>query len=757
MLEHKKIHDLNDFFLELGKRPEKAVYFYRINGFNEKIEAFVQKYYEAARISGVIIEEKIQNPDKNNLAYYQEMMGMDFYVDASFISERLKIWLPRINDFQREVMSAAMYDTLILLRKSGKNDNILKNAYIKMMCWLYYKFERIVNRLGTENVPKILYQGEISSYELMLISVLSKVGCDVVLLQYNGDSSYLALDANSERSDVLELSNMKPFPPHFNIKWIRQELEKELKYEKLYGKKPQILNCTNVWISGTGFEDIKKPVLQRGNDSGLFYNCFIRINGVEDKVTYINDLYQFALELRNTKRRIVIAEGCIPPPSVDEINSLKRGIYTSQEQMLTDIIKNIDFKANLELQQLMIKAFLDEMLAESKKEGMNLNKLTSKAVYIICWLRRYQNQLFANWKMPEISCFIYLGGCQNENEAMFLRVLSKLPSDILILKPNLNTGCCLTDNFLYEINYTESLVVDKFPQETNSVHFGTVAYHAERELDTLLYQDTGMYRNRQYAKANAITLQTMYEEVKILWNQELRYRPNFSTTESFVNMPVIFAKISGVKDKQVSQYWAEIKGLATQNTYLIKDAPFIQQAAPSPVKPYAVEFFKNGRLQRKKILEHECYQYGFLREEIQEHILDKLQLLIDSKLIKGTFENGTEYTIISNVLNLPKDIIRLIQNFDFTKENPKLIYVNTTERIISLEDSIMTAFLNLVGFDIVFFVPTGYQSIEKYFNNKAFEEHQAGEYVYDLQMPDLASISVQTRITWRDRIFRRKK
>mgnify|MGYP002514837555 CR=1 FL=1 len=38
MLEHKKIHDLDDFFLELGKRPEKAVYFYRINGFNEKIE-----------------------------------------------------------------------------------------------------------------------------------------------------------------------------------------------------------------------------------------------------------------------------------------------------------------------------------------------------------------------------------------------------------------------------------------------------------------------------------------------------------------------------------------------------------------------------------------------------------------------------------------------------------------------------------------------------------------------------------------------
>ena len=90
--------------------------------------------------------------------------------------------------------------------------------------------------------------------------------------------------------------------------------------------------------------------------------------------------------------------------------------------------------------------------------------------------------------------------------------------------------------------------------------------------------------------------------------------------------------------------------------------------------------------------------------------------MIEQKTIKGTFENGTEYTIIAVVLNLNKEIIRLIQKFDFTRKNPKLIYINTTESIISLEDSILTAFLNLVGFDVVFFVPTGYQSVEKFFN-----------------------------------------
>lgn len=95
-----------------------------------------------------------------------------------------------------------------------------------------------------------------------------------------------------------------------------------------------------------------------------------------------------------------------------------------------------------------------------------------------------------------------------------------------------------------------------------------------------------------------------------------------------------------------------------------------------------------------------CVQ--FLREPIQDYLLSKLQSLIEQKIIQGTFENGTEYTIISTALNLDKDILRMVQKFDFTKKNPKLIYIITGEAILSLEDTILVAFLNLVGFDIIF-------------------------------------------------------
>ncbi len=755
MFTHNKIKNLNDFFVERDNRPGKGVYFYRINGYTEEIGQFIQRYYEAARMSGVIIEGRIPNPDERNLAYYEEIMGLDFRMNPEFISQSLKKWLPRMNDYQRGNVARSLYETLDTLRKAGKNDNMLKNAYIKFMCWLYYKFERIINMLGENKIPKILYEGEINSYELQLITVLSNAGCDVVLLQYGGDVRYQSLDGNNRISDNLTLPDMREFPPDFSLKRVRSDIQNALNNERIYGIRPQIINCTNAWIEGKGLADLRKSVTARGDDPKLYYNCFYRINGVEDKGTYANELYQFQQELTGGGRRVVIVDECIPKPEMEEIAAVKRKNYSRQDEMLMDLITNIQYTANIELQRAMVKAFLDVMLAEAKAADMNLNKLTNKAVYMLCWLKRYQKRLFSNWKIPDISCFIHMGPCSDENEALFLRILARLPVDVLVLNPNLNARCCLEDALLYEIKFPESLSMDRYPQQSADVQVGTVAFHAERELDGLIYQDTGMYRNRQYGKAVAITLQTMYEEIQILWKEELKFRPNFSTENGIVTLPVIFAKVSGVKDGIVQKYWSSIKDLMTEDTFVVKNVPYIDSTAPNPMKVHAVEFFKNGRLQRKKIKENPNYSYSFLRDDVQEHIFDKLQLLIESKVIKGTFENGTEYTIIATILNMPKEIVRLIQKFDFTKKNPKLIYINTGEKIISLEDSILAAFLNLAGFDVAFFVPTGYQNIEKHFNKRLMEEHQIGEYVYDLQVPNMALVPPGTRLSWRDRLFRR--
>ena len=782
MYERKRISNLNDYFVPLNSRNEKSVFFYRINGYNKEIDDFINKFYDAARHRGVIIEHGIPNPTGDQLVFFTEMMGNDFVLDVNFIERSMMKWLPRLGGKGRPHLAQSLNKTLNALKRSGKNDDVVKNAYIKFMCWFYYRFESAINRIGEPDPPKILCEGDIGSYQLLMMYTLNGAGCDIVLLQYNGDETYLALDSKSNISNKLEMPDMTEFPKGYCLESIRKKQSAQslsvsaannslartpkerpalkvstgksggqsanvnvsMSTMQLLNEKPSIMKCTNAWLTGDIFEDIKKPPVSRGDDPKLFYNAFCRIYGVEDKTTYQNDLYRFYLDIKNGGRTFVIVENSVALPTTDEIARIRKGNYTSIDQMLKDLLMRIVIPNNIELQKLIRCAFTEVIVEASKEPNMNINKLTSKAVYLLCWLFRYMRALFDNWRMPFVSLFVYLGGCRNENEELFLKLLSKLPCDVLILIPNLNVRGVLEDKELFEIKYTQSLNMTVFPTDKGGVQMATAAYHAERELDEIMYNDSGLYRNHQYAKGTAVTLKTMYEEISILWDQELKYRPNFSTADNTVHMPVLFAKVSGVKDGDVQKYWQGVRQLLTEDTLLITSVPYIDPMQQNPMKIGAASFFKNGKVQRNVIMSNPAYKYGVLREETQSHIFDKLQQLIDSRLIAGTFVNGTEYDIVANILNMRTEIVRLIQKFDFTKKNPKVVYINTTEKVISKEDAVLMAFLNLVGFDVVFFVPTGYQTIEKYYTRGIPEEHQIGEYVYDLPIPNLGVASGQT-------------
>lgn len=749
------IRELEDYFKKLGDRPQKSSYFCRLQGIDRRAEDFLLQYYRQARKTGAVFQERIPNPTPQNLAYLQEILGSDFRAEEIFLTEKLGKWLPRLGDLQREVVARGIAKVFLRMAEEGKTESMMKNAYMKFMCWLYYRLEQVVSRLGEETAPKILYEGEISAYELDMLSILFFAGCDILLICRN-EEAYRKADPNSLHSQLFEKEGMLPLPEDL-IDSLREKIAEREKDEKLLGPRPKYENCTNAWISGEGLADILTPPESRGEEEGFFYNCFCRISGVKDRLNYENELYRFELQIKQEQRNLLIFEEEIPPPTPEEIRAIHRKNYSSAEQMLTDLSGMIEYSGNIELQRLMVRAFLSVLLPESRKKEMNLSRMTAKAVYLLCWLKRCLPKLFPHWQMPQIPVLIYLGGCKNESEVLFLRMLARLPLDILLLVPDRKGNCLLEDPLLYEIHYEESLALRRFPKESRGALIGTAAYHAERELDTVMYQDSGLYRSHQYEKATSVVLQTIYEEIGILWDQELKYRPSFAVVEERVSLPVIFAKVSGVKGS-LQDYWSDIKKLITRDCLVISKPPFVDPAGQNPAKAHAAEFFRNGRLQRERIKAHSSYPYAFLREEVQESILDKIALLIENKAIKGIFETGIEYTVVSTLLNLDKKITRLMQRFDFTKKNPKLIYINTAEESISLEDSILTAFLSLYGFDLVFFVPTGYKSVERYFSEILFVEHQIGEYLYDLQVPNFEKVTVrQQGKSLRDILFGRGK
>ena len=740
MFQMGKISKLTEYLLPLSQRPDSRVYFYRIDRTSPDVMAFLQQYYEAARKNGVIIDGRIPNPSTGDLDYFREMLGDAFTLDRNFLSGKLRKWMPRMSPDQNVNVTEAIFSNLQELRASGKNDNILRNVYMKYMCWLYYKFERIAHVLGTQNIPKILYNGSISNHELLFLNVLSRTGADIVLLEPTGDAAYRQLDPQEQYSLLYQAPGSTPLPPDFSLKWIQEEIQKALNRQRLYGPPPGISNCTNAWMEQADMNQVLVESRRRGSDPNLYYNVCLSQYGVEDKLLFPNDLFQFHKQLRSQNRRICVVNQGIPLPTPDEISRIKRGTFSSVEQMIQGLAPNIHCPFGEQLRRVMVKAFTDLMLEAGNAPGISVQKLLNKAVYLLCWLERYQGQLFSGWQMPDVGVFILFGRCATEAEALFLKFLAMLPVDVLVLIPDLNAPCCLKDPPLLELHREQSLMLSQFPTEQAQNRVSTAAYQAERELDTLMYTDSGMYRSQQYAKAETVTLQTMYEEIALLWDQELKYRPSFSVTNDVVSMPVIFDKICGVKNGQPDRYWQDIKALITPDTVVIQQFPWHSSYQGNPMKPFATQFLQNKRLRRDRIKAHKAYPYGILREEMQEHLLDKLQQMLDQKTIRGIYENGTEYTVIATALNLDRDLLRMIQKFDFTRKNPKLLFINTGEQMLSLEDSILIAFLNLVGFDVVFFVPTGYQCVERHFREHSINQHQVGEYLYDLRIPNFQTL-----------------
>ena len=730
MLLHQKIKGLEDFFKRQNERKPKGVYFYRINSYDETILEFIRKYYDLAKREGAIIDKNIENPTADNIAYFNEIIGDKYVHGPGFMAEALKKWLPRIKDYQRASIADGIYDTLEVLRRQGKNIDILKNNFIRIMCWLYYNFYNIMERLGNDDVPKIIFWGNVNFSELSTLKILSNAGADIILVQPGGDSKYMTIDPKSEYSIDLGMGS-ESFPAGFDLQWLLKQHEEDKSKRLLYSNKANATANTNTWLSGDLFEDLKNT--RRGENTSFFYNMFARINGCDNRNTYVNNLYLLYQDLKKANRSIKVINNKITNPSVDEISKIKRGNYANENQLIMDLKKNINLKSNTFI-DVARDAFVDTMIETGKLMNMDLNKMMNKGIYILCWFQRYIPDLLGNTDIHSPApILIYFGNVETDTESLFLNMVAKLPIDVIIFNPE-KKGDKLTGERLYEVNFEETLKVNEYPTDGNNLSIGTMAYNAERDLDTMMYSDTGMYRDMQFSKANIIKLSTTYEEINIYWKQEARFRPNFSTVDDIVNIPVMFAKISGVANSDTDTYFKNIKDLLTDTTLIYKNENIYDRNCT--VAAGVPSFFKNGRLDREGIKHSQIYKYDYLRAETQDYILDKLSELLRRKTIAGTGQNGTEYKIITIVLDLPKEILRFIQSFDFTKCPPKLIIVNTTETVISLEDSIIVAFLNLIGFDIVFFIPTGYDNVNKYFNNQIMEEHIIGNYLYDIAIPD---------------------
>ena len=734
MLNLIELRNNRDYFLPLSKRPLKGVYFYRFIGYDDNILKFLKEYENSTISNGIYIKKPIPNPRENVVKDFFSKTNENFVLNLNFIQSNLRLWIRNLTNSQILSLSESILESLQDLRKKGANDNILKNAYVKFICWSL-SFERVLKNIGNDNIPKVLYEGEISKYEVYMLRILLKAGCDILYVNFSDENSILKFDGSLSKAIY---GKFKGTP---KIHFSSINLEEVNKVEDIKEDVSKFSNkvITNSWLKEDEnfFEILEKKNTLRGAllNSSKIYNLFISYIGVDEAGSYNNRLFKLKNDLEKSHKPFMLIDKKIMNPTSEEVSSIKR-INISNRKQLTDFITlAVSNKFSKTSIPFIVNGFFK--LFEKEKD-LELSKLYNLCIKLLCWMIRY-NTLF-DFDGDNLPILIYYGEI-SPSEVSFLELLSYMPIDILYICPTKNQKGILKNALEFELQ--NSLDIENFPKTEMKVKVSTVAYKAEKEIESEIYNDTGLYKNQQFANSTPITLRTTYEEISILWGQEAKFRPSFRTDGLKVYTPNIFAKVCGVKDKDENKYFKSIKSLINDDTIYYKNIPFLTEK--HTLKNSSLNMcLHNNKIDIDGIKKIEEYKYEYLDLNTQHYIISKIDELINLNWIKYT-GSDLNNIILGTLLNLDKPTLKLIQKFDFTKNIPKIVIVDTTEEMATVYDCIYLLFLNLIGFDIVIFTPTGYRNIEKFIMDSSFENHIIGEFMFNLKAPNFKTSTTEKK------------
>lgn len=438
-------------------------------------------------------------------------------------------------------------------------------------------------------------------------------------------------------------------------------------------------------------------------------HLMVEYAGVRDEDIYIEDLYNFIKTLKNSSVNYKLQEGSIKNAEPSEINS--------------DLQSNISNDAMSLLPTLPLKYEESQAFQSVIKERNIVSKSVLTNLY--CVYLRYRGLVGNGWLIVLTDKMSLVG-------YMVFDVLTKLGVSIIVFNPS-KADLTLSSDFTVK-SFDNSLSVSEFPKSsvTNSVKkLTTVASKAEVEIESEIYSSgLGIYKNKQFKSVDVVYLDTIFEEIAQLWSIEMKFRQGFDDTDvNNVVIPSLYAQVLGVPFDDYNNWISNLVNY--DNTIFYNNQEYVE------FYPRTIYLAQLGSIEGDKVQlnfdlvsSHKDYHYDFLNEDTQRYIVSKIQKVLNLNVLKGQYKSGVENTICQVLLNLPLDILNIIQNFDFTKHNPKFVYLNSTNNQMTLETTILTLFLSLVGFDVVFLIPTGYNILSKHVLKTYYKVYDFGNYDY---------------------------
>ena len=473
---------------------------------------------------------------------------------------------------------------------------------------------------------------------------------------------------------------------------------------------------------------------------------FLLIGGMNDEDDYLNFLYNLKNDiLKNGKPFAFLDEELkVPPEDLALLNTIDTSSNTS---VISGLCSLVDVNGDPD-RTLIAQNALGDMLSGIQTD------LISVCGLLPLKLRFLSRAIGVTSRT--IPLIMYYGN-PTAADTMFMCYASKCGFDVVCVSSE-ESALEIFEKCPFSKGLQRELLgnfgtLPPFPDSPVKARIKTNAYKAERELDSMLYSGDTMFRDMQFQKMTSGVLQTTYDEIELYWDTEAMYRPGFRVDGDMVTVPVIFSKLCGVPEGKVKEYWLKIEDMLTpRSMYMVKSVAYknLSMSVARSFLPY-----HNGKqLDIPALISSKLHKYGYLSNSLQELIFEKAQAIIDDGLLNIPDESELVSYVLYVAINLNQSVTRLLQQYDFTKEVPKIVVVDTIEDPFSKLECTQLLMLSYLGFDIIIYSPSGFRNIETFVSQDAFTTHNIGEFTYNLKAPQFR-IPTTTRAQRKQGFFKK--
>ena len=502
---------------------------------------------------------------------------------------------------------------LYMTNERAVNLSIIMNFVMKVLLW-FVDYGKQVGKKSSYN-PKIVYWGSPKTHEVYFLILMSLIGCDVLVLNTSFNDRFDQVDKKREFSFLIKKTREQQigaFPTKESIIGIQPRIEESRplveRFPERKGNPERDLRTYQNLIelydpaivvklkkSEAIFEEIFVPLAKRSGYVGgpfpilpIYFMRYIGATGSSDdwEAEYYNSLYNLDNAFKKLGFYLKFLDG-IPAPSTGESELIPQSLIGYQYRDRLEILEQL-LQANILpqmydqlLDNTVRKTFIDSVnLFADKSSNISTSIVLNFSLKLVTWFNRYLPKLLSrsnrNKKFNmggldyEYNPKILFYGTIKPHEIYLLYALHKMGCDVLFIhsdeEGDLPFRSFDNDQLITQVKMNEhNLLLTTYPEGELLVRKSTIAYKASKEIEEVIYnEEVGLYKPWQFESyiTQPITLKTTLDELKILWQEPAKLRPEFKIHNKKVYVPNLFAKINGVNE-DLNSYWLDLKTLSS--------------------------------------------------------------------------------------------------------------------------------------------------------------------------------------------------